>query len=213
MNKDNLLFAVIGILVGFISGYLLHEVMAARQPPRLRPSDVAALAAQGALGPGGGAGAEAAPGASESTAGAPAGAPMAAIQKLKAYVEQNPNDAEAVLQLANANFDIQNWQRARDLYSHYLELRPNQPDTMVDLGVTYRELGQFDRALEIFDHAQAIAPDHWQSRFNKVIVLAFDLKKFDAAETVLAELQKLQPANPDVARLAAEVAKRRKAAA
>ena len=37
MNKDNLIFAVIGILVGFIAGYLMHEVVASKQPPRLTP--------------------------------------------------------------------------------------------------------------------------------------------------------------------------------
>src|SRR4028118_2157602 len=34
LTKDNLISVVLGILLGFIAGYLLHEVMAARQPPR-----------------------------------------------------------------------------------------------------------------------------------------------------------------------------------
>jgi hypothetical protein len=60
---------------------------------------------------------------------------------------------------------------------------------------------------------QKVAPDHWQSKFNQVIVLAFDLKKYGEAESVLAELKRLQPTNPDVARLAAEVDRQKKAAA
>ncbi|HEY8022865.1 MAG TPA: tetratricopeptide repeat protein, partial [Thermoanaerobaculia bacterium] len=120
---------------------------------------------------------------------------------------------DAVLKLANLNFDIRNWPRARELYTHYLELHPNQPDTMTDLGITYRELKQYDRALELFDRVQKVAPDHWQSKFNQVIVLAFDLKKYGEAESVLAELKRLQPTNPDVARLAAEVDRQKKAAA
>jgi tetratricopeptide (TPR) repeat protein len=138
---------------------------------------------------------------------------MAEVQKLKAYVEQHPDDADAVLQLANLNFDIQNWARARDLYTHYLELRPKQPNTLTDLGITYRQLKDYDRALDLFKQAQTIDPAHWQSRFNAVIVLAFDLKRYDDAQSVLAELKKLQPANPDVQRLAAEVDKQKKAAA
>ena len=35
MTRDNLLYATIGILAGFISGYFTHEVMALRQPPPL----------------------------------------------------------------------------------------------------------------------------------------------------------------------------------
>jgi hypothetical protein len=57
-----------------------------------------------------------------------------------------------------------------------------------------------------------IAPDHWQSRYNKVIVLAFDLKDYAGAQKVLDDLQRLQPQNPSISELAAEVARRRSAA-
>jgi tetratricopeptide (TPR) repeat protein len=216
LNKDNVLFATLGILLGFIAGFLLQEVMAARQPPRRQTGETAAVdrAAPSSVqlpadapGPAAQAPADAAAG------GAPGQPPMAAILQLKSYVEQHPDDADAVLKLANLNFDIRNWARARELYTHYLELHPNQPDTMTDLGITYRELKQYDRALELFDRVQKVAPDHWQSKFNQVIVLAFDLKKYGEAESVLAELKRLQPTNPDVARLAAEVDRQKKAAA
>ena len=238
MNKDNVLFAVIGILIGFISGYLLHEVMAARQPPRLRPGDVAAAGPGGISAPDGGgdagaAGAAGSPanagnpppdgagalgmGGGPAAAGAPgapggAGAPMAAIQQLREYVEKNPNDADAVLKLANANFDIRRWDRARELYTQYLKLKPDQPDILSDLGITYRELRQFDQALEQFQKAQKLAPTHWQAQYNQAVVLGIDLKRYDDAQKVLADIEKLQPGNPDVAKLAAEVDRRRKAA-
>ncbi len=241
MNKDNVLFAVIGILLGFISGYLLHEVMASRQPPRLRPGDIAASAAGAAGMPGGGApdggnpadaanpgnlgnpadasgvagmgGGPVAGAGAAGGAGAPAGAPMAAIQQLKAYVEKNPNDADAVLKLANANFDVRRWDRARELYAQYLKLKPDQPDILSDLGITYRELGQYDQALAQFEKAQQLAPTHWQARYNQAVVLGIDLKRYDDAKRVLAEIEKLQPGNQDVAKLAAEVERRQKTAA
>jgi tetratricopeptide (TPR) repeat protein len=212
VNKDNALFAVIGILVGFISGYLLHEVMAARQPPRLRPGDAAAAAAAqgeeaGNAGPAAGApGQQGGPGGGQ---GAPV---MAAIQQLKGRVEKNPNDTEALLELANANFEIQRWEQAQELYLRFLKLKPNQAGPMTDLGVTYRNLGHYDQALEMFRQAAKVDPTNWQSRFNQVVVLGFDLKRFDEAQQVLAELQKLQPGNPDVARLATEMDRLRKAA-
>lgn len=209
MNKDNLLFTIIGLLIGFLAGYMLQEALAARQPARRMAGDVGG-APQIPQGPPGEA---AAPGG---TAGMPAagGAPeMEAIQRLRERVDANPKDADAVLELANANFQIQRWDRARDLYTQYLGLRPANPDVLSDLGVTHRELGQFDRALELFRQAQRMDSAHWQSIYNEVVVLAFDLKQYAMAEEALSRLRKMQPANPDIERLASEVDRQKRAAA
>lgn len=225
MNRDNLLFATIGILVGFITGYLAHEVMATRQPPRLTPEMRAQIVVPGgeqgaaAAAPEGDAGAApAANGGDAGPAGGAAGAgsggapAVQAIQELKAYVDKNPNDANAVRQLADLNFEIRNWKRAQELYLHYLELKPGDPDVMTDLGISYRETQEFDKSLQLFQAVHKAAPDHWKSYFNEVVVLAFDLKKPDEAKAPLAKLQQMQPSNPDVVRLADAVAKQRTAA-
>src|SRR5262249_17446638 len=116
LTKDNLLFAVFGILVGFIAGYLMHEVMAMRQPQRQlaaagaptpqmpQPQD-AGMPQDGSqdMGAGG-----AAPGTG--------GPPMQEVQELTRRVAANPNDSEAVLRLANLNFEIRQWDRAQQLY-------------------------------------------------------------------------------------------------
>lgn len=218
MSKDNLLYTLGGILIGFVAAYVLFEVMVNKQPPRLTPALRAALvngegqpmAPEGGGDPNGGAGDAAM--AAGGQPGANGGAPMAQIEALRQQVEKNPNDADAIRQLANLNFDIRNWQRAEELYRRYLELRPKDPDVMTDLGISYRESRNFDKALEQFDAAQKLAPDHWQSYYNEVVVLAFDLKRMDQAGQVLQELQRLQPANPDVAKLAEAVNKQRAAA-
>lgn len=221
MNRDNLLFATIGILVGFITGYLVHEVMATHQPPRLTPEMRAQIVIPGgeqggaaaAAPPEGDAGAApAANGGGAGPAGAGGGPPMQTIQELKAYVDKNPNDVKAVRQLADLNFEIRNWKRAQELYRHYLELKPGDPDVMTDLGISYRETSEFDKSLALFQQVHKAAPDHWKSYFNEVVVLAFDLKKVDEAKVPLAKLQQMQPSNPDVVRLADAVAKQRTAA-
>ncbi|HYO16502.1 MAG TPA: tetratricopeptide repeat protein [Thermoanaerobaculia bacterium] len=203
MNKDNLLFAVVGILIGFVSAYLFFEAMASRQPPRLG----AAAAPPAAAPMGQPAGPQGAP-----ATGGGAGPAMAQVQELQNRLQQNPNDTDALRTLANLNFDIQNWQRAQELYSRYLEIRPNDPDVMVDLGVTHHELGQPDRALELFRQVQQQNPSHWQAYYNEVVVLAFALQRFDEADRVLARLRELQPGNPDVERLAGAVQQQRNAA-
>lgn len=207
LNKDNLLFLMGGLLLGFVFAYLLFEAMATRQPPRLTPALRAQIAMGGEAGDAEAAGpAQAPPGAAQQ------GPAMAEIQQLREYVEKNPNDAQAVRKLGDLNFDIQNWQRAQELYTHYLDLKPNDADVITDLGITYRGLQQFDKAIELFNQAKKLEPGHWQAYYNEVVVLAFDLKKTDQAHQVLTELQRLQPGNPDVAKLAEALNKQRAAA-
>jgi tetratricopeptide (TPR) repeat protein len=196
---------MIGLLAGFIAGYLVHDAVAVRQPPRLPAGAAIAAAGPSAAAPG-------SPGGSmpASPPGDPM-APMAEIQRLREHVEQNPDDADAILLLANLNFDIRNWERARELYSRHLELRPGNPDILTDLGVAYRELGQHQKALELFDQAQRLQPNHWQSLYNQIVVHAFDLEDYPAADRLLAELRRLQPDNPSVGELATEIARRRAA--
>ncbi len=193
MNRENLLFAVIGLLGGFIAGYVMHEQMAAVQPT-LRPAG-ATGAPQAASGP-----------------SAPQGMPaQAEIQRLRARLEADPNDTSALLELANLNFDIQNWSRARELYEKLLGLKPNDPDVLTDLGICLRAQGDFQGALARFRAAQALSASHWHSRFNEIVVLAFDLKDLDLAQQKLAALEKVAPGDANLERLSAEIQKLRNA--
>ena len=211
MTKDNFTFAVVGLLMGFIGGYMLHEVMMTRQPPRLTPEMRAQIVADpnAAAGAMQGAAPQGAPAAAPGAGNGPA---AAEVQQLQAALEQNPNDTNVIRRLADLNFDIQNWARAQQLYTRYLELQPGDPNVMTDLGISFRESKQYDQALEQFNKAQEIDPQHWQSSYNEVVVLAFDLKRFDEADQSLSKLQELQPGNPNVARLAEAVARSRGAA-
>ncbi|MEM7582008.1 MAG: tetratricopeptide repeat protein [Acidobacteriota bacterium] len=195
MNRDNALFLVIGALAGFISGYIMHEAMAARQPAPRRPIEPQAVAQQ------------AAPSAAQQQPGAaPA---MEQVQRLRARVEENPNDAEAVRLLANLNYDISNWGRAASLYAQYLELEPDNVDVMTDLGAVYRNLSRPEDALEQFREARRRVPEHWQALYNEILVLAFDLADLETARARMNELLEQQPENPNVQRLAAELERRR----
>jgi tetratricopeptide (TPR) repeat protein len=224
VTKDNLLFTLLGLVMGFVMAWLMYERIALRQPPRLTQDQLAAAVSGQAI-PGPGSVPSAPPGA----AGAPpAGMPGAApampdttkLDELQRRLQQSPQDPDLILAVANESFDIASkagkapfvWQMARDHYLQYIALRQPNPDVLSDLGVTYRELGQFDDALKTFQEAERMAPEHWQSKYNQVIVLAFDMKQYDKAQSILNDLQKLLPDNPDIRQLAEAVAKERSAA-
>lgn len=204
MSRDNVLWGMAGVLVGFVAAYFLFETVASRQPPR-------AVAGQGAP---------------AAVAGSPGGAPAASpeggirapfleqqARRLEQAVEEEPESAERWLELANLRFDLQRWAPAAEAYERHLALVPEpNPDVLTDLGLCYHLTGRPDEALAQFDRAQELAPDHWKSQFNEAFVLAFDLGRFEEAERVLERLRELQPGNPEVERLAAEVSARRGAA-
>ena len=222
MTKDNLIFAAFGLMLGFVTAWLMFEKVTARQPPRAVPGQ-SGTAAMGAP-----AGPQSAPGPAAPGGGASSGVPldMSRLEQLQQQVQANPDNPDMILALAHETYDIAQqvpnpagsrplWLQARDLYTRYVELRPQDPELpniLSDLGVSYQELGEYDQALEIFRRVQAMAPDHWQSLYNQVVVLAFSKKEIDEARKVLAELQRVQPNNPDVQRLAAAVEEQRNAA-
>jgi hypothetical protein len=228
VNKDNAISVVMGLLVGFIVGYVLHDVMVAHQPLRRLPGEGAVVTsaaapdggdgaagapaddagAAAAAGGGGAAGAEGGAAGGGTAGGSPPPA-MAAVQQLRDYVATHPKDADAVLKLANLNFDINNFGRAKDLYTQYIGLRGPNPDVLTDLGTCYRQLRQFDTALAQFRHAEELAPGHWKSRFAEVVVLAFDLNQTAAADQAFGRLQTLAPGQPEVAQLGAALQRRR----
>lgn len=201
MNKDHVLFLVIGLLSGFLLGYVAHEVMASRQPMRATfAADAGNAGVNSSSQP---------PRQAPQPGGGGGGPAMEQVQQLRAYVEKNPNDSQAVRELANLNYDINNWQRAAELYEQYLRLVPDEPNVMTDLGACLRNLGRSTEALAVFQRAREKAPEHWQARYNEVLVLAFDLGRWDDADKALSELLKLQPTNPDVTHLADEFQRKR----
>lgn len=192
MNRDNFLFLTLGTLAGFILGFMGFELMSDNQPQRLvHGDDTIAEAPAPPTGGGGG--------------------PMPAVAQLRQYVAENPEDADAVMELANMNFQIQNWSRAEELYAQYVKLRPESPDVLSDLGICQRNQGKFQGAVETFDQALALDPDNWLAQYNKLIVVGIDLQDYPAAEALIATMQALRPDDPDLGRLVAELERRQAA--
>ena len=192
MKRENGLFLLVGLLAGFLVGYLAHEAITPLQPTRLAPGAAAADPHAALEAP-------------------PDGGQMADLDRLREILERDPQNREALLTLANMNFDIGAWARAQELYERYLVLDPRNADVLTDLGICLRSQGELDAALARFREAREIAPEHWQALYNEVVVHAFDRQDFATAEARLAELRSLAGASPEVEQLAAEVERRKSA--
>ena len=116
-----------------------------------------------------------------------------AILNLEQEVAVNPTNVNAWTQLGHVYFDTNNPPKAIRAYEKSLELNPNNPDVLTDLGVMYRRNGQPDKALAKFDGAIAVAPNHEQSRFNKGIVLRYDMNDVEGARKAWEELLNINP--------------------
>lgn len=115
------------------------------------------------------------------------------ILSLEQEVAVNPTNVRAWIQLGNVYFDTNNYSKAIRAYKKSLELSPDNPNVLTDLGVMYRRNGQSDKALEAFNRAIAVDPTHEQSRFNKGIVLNYDMRDREGAIKAWEDLLKVNP--------------------
>jgi cytochrome c-type biogenesis protein CcmH/NrfG len=143
------------------------------------------------------------PAGSDRTASAPApqqeqqpdltGEQARSIMNLEQEVATNPKNVEAWTQLGHVYFDTNNYVKAIGAYEKSLELSPDDPNVLTDLGVMYRRNGQPQKAVEKFDRAIAIAPSLQQPRFNKGVVLLYDMNDREGAIKTWEELLKINP--------------------
>ena len=101
------------------------------------------------------------------------------IESLQKVVEENPQNAEALLTLANRLHDVRFFPRAIAMYERYLQLDPTNADARVDLGTTYFEMSMIDTvkkndflrsAKSEMEKALTHAPRHQLAHFNLGIV-------------------------------------------
>jgi cytochrome c-type biogenesis protein CcmH/NrfG len=118
---------------------------------------------------------------------------MAAVLQLKQMVSANPGDAASWAQLGHNYFDLGQYENAIDAYRKHLDLNPKNANVWTDMGIMYRRSKRPDEAVRCFDKAIEINPAHEQSRFNKGIVLMFDLHKHEEAIKSWQDLVKLNP--------------------
>ena len=186
MTRENLLFSIIGILFGFIVGFMFASTMNQKYGPgaptatasQNLPSDHPPVGANAPSNP---AGMQA-----EVTA---------SIEKAR----NEPKNFEAQLKAAELYYQIQRYDQSIEYLLKANQLKPTDYQTVVYLGVVNLDAGHYDVAEKWYRAALKIKSDD-------VMVLAgmaeTMLQKKDAkeAETAIAQLEKVDPNSQDLPR-------------
>jgi tetratricopeptide (TPR) repeat protein len=187
MSRENLLFAIIGILLGFIVGFMFASSMSQKQA-----SQQLAAASQGALP------------ADHPPIGGDQGQSTPDPQAMRAQVnsqlekaKNEPNNFDAQVQAAELYYQIQRYDQAIEFLLKANQLKPTDYRTVVILGMVNLDAGHFDTAEKWYRAAMKMKSDD-------VMVLAgladATLKKGDAkgAEEAIAQLEKVDPNAEDL---------------
>src|SRR5438876_1528391 len=186
MTRDNLLFSIIGLLLGFICGFMFASNL--NQRSQTAPTTVAGSANMPADHP---------PVAGDSGGGNPQQV-FAQVQAAMKEAREQPKNFDAQVTAAKLEYQVQRFDQAIDFLLKANQLRPDGFDVLAMLGVANMDAGHFDVAEKWYRAALAKKPDD-------IVVLdglcAVLLSKGDAkaAEVEINKLAKLDPSNQDLA--------------
>ena len=123
-------------------------------------------------------------------------ASMQQIQEYRQRLDKNPKDLEAMIFLGNANYDIQRFDKATELYERALALDPKNLHVRTDLAISYRNTGKVDQALKELNQVLAQEPKHENALYNLGVLLLNDKKDSKGALKAWQTLVSKDPANP-----------------
>ena len=187
MTRDNLLFAIIGVLFGFIVGFLFASTMSQRSAP-----GAPTALSSGQLP------------ADHPAIGANSGAPnpgnmQAEVTAQLEKARNEPKNFEAQVKAAELYYQIQRYDPAIEFLLKANQLKPDDYQTVVALGLVNLDAGHYDVAEKWYRAALLKKSDDVATLAG---MAAATLGKGDAkaAEQAIANLEKVDPTSEDLPR-------------
>jgi tetratricopeptide (TPR) repeat protein len=128
------------------------------------------------------------------------------IEEYRSILAEDPNNLAAIIALANALYDADQWREAIRFYEQALQLNPSNADLITDMGTCYRNLGMADQAIKVYERALAIEPSHQNTLFNLGVVYGYDKKNYRKAIALWERLLHLAPKYPKASEIQASLA-------
>lgn len=184
MNRENVLFSVVGLLLGYVIAF--HLVVYVNQ------NQAATLVG----------------GAAQSAEGMPADHPsvsgedgaekqqlLAAAEQAAGEARQAPDNFDAQVKAAEGYFRAGSFEDAIDFMTRANKLRPEDYDTVVSLGHVYSSAGRFEDAARWYTAALTKRPEDCDARSE--LALTYFMRKPRQPEKAIAELRRCLQTDPN----------------
>ena len=194
MKREPMVFAVAGMIFGFVLGYMAAGLGDQPSSEGSRPRPVADASARTAPNPA----AAPAGGAADDGHDHPVGpADPDEVRTLENLATRDKQNVQVRIELGNLHMDHAQYEEAARWYREALALKPANNDVRVDLGASLLNLGRGPDALAEFDQALKNDPGHKKALFNKGLALMQSGRPKDAV-AIWDDLLKRYPGDPQL---------------
>ncbi len=225
MSKENTLFVVVGLLLGFIIGFFfansVNQGSAVPTPQGMQQTAALPSGHPAVPGSGGGGAIPEVQAAIEKAKQNPSDfdAQMkaaelyyqiqrfdGAVEFLKKANELQPDNYDVLVNLGNAMFDAAKYEDAEMTYTRALTKKPEDLNVRTDLGLTFifRDGPDYDRAIQEFKRVLEVDANHIQALQNLTVAYTKKADKQNASAT-LARLEQADAANNAIPKLREEI--------
>jgi len=183
MSRENLLFAIIGVLLGFIVGFMFASSMSQKQAMQQAPAGSQALPADH-------------PPVGAQNAPNPQGMQQEVADAL-AKARNEPKNFDAQIKAAQLYYQIQRYDQSIEYLLKANQIKPTDYQTVVTLGLVNLDAGHYDTAEKWYRAALKMKSDDTMVLAG---LAATTLEKGDAkaAEDAIAQLEKVDPNAEDL---------------